>query len=157
MDNKARPIIIVEDDTDDAELFRRLLQRVEAVNPLAVFSSGEDAITYLTNVTGGGAEDSTALPLLVFLDLKTPVFDGQEILHWIREHDVFDRMSVVICSGSANPEDYLEAAKHGAQAFVPKFPTPDELMDILRAAERFASGRREPFGVASNRLPGVHQ
>ena len=69
--NKTGPIIIVDDDADDALLFRTCLRNLEIDNEIHTFSSGERALEFLLN--------SDERPFLIFLDIIMPRMAGYEV------------------------------------------------------------------------------
>lgn len=152
MSGETQPLVIVEDNPEDLDIFARLVRKAGIANPLWRFEHGEDAIMRLSDLTSESPENTAPLPITVFLDLKTPDFGGLEILHWIRAHEVFARVSVVMCSGSEDPEDWQRAAREGAQAFVQKFPTAEQMRDLLACAQKFTAGEPAAFAVSCNRL-----
>ncbi|WP_161606884.1 response regulator [Natronolimnohabitans innermongolicus] len=61
----------------DVRLTREAITEAGVERTLLTFPTGEQALEYLV-------DDETALPTLVFLDLKLPGMDGCEILEKIR-------------------------------------------------------------------------
>jgi CheY-like chemotaxis protein len=70
---------------------------------------------------------------LIFLDLKMPKHDGMEVLSSIKKN--YPETPVIILTGYGTIDKAIEATKLGAQHFIPKPFTPDELkeaaMEIL--------------------------
>jgi CheY-like chemotaxis protein len=153
MTSSGPPLAMVEDNPEDLDIFARIVRKAGIENPIWRFERGEDAILRLSNLAGDSHEAVEPLPLIVFLDLKTPDFGGLEILQWIRAHDAFARVSVIICSGSEDPNDWRRVGMEAAQAFVPKFPTPEEVRQLVACAQKFAAGELVAFDVRCNRLP----
>ena len=143
---------IVDDNPEDLDIFAGLIRKAGISNSVWRFEHGEDAIMRLSDLVGENQTQMESLPLIVFLDLRTPDFGGLEILHWIRAHDAFARVTVVVCSGSEDPQDWQRVTAEGAQAFVPKFPSPEELRQLIACAEKFAAGEPVTFAVRCNRL-----
>ena len=73
-----RPVLLVEDSSDDALLMRLAFQKAGLQNPVVHAQDGEGAIEYLK----GCLQNQQPLPILVLLDIKMPKVDGFETLNW---------------------------------------------------------------------------
>ncbi len=65
------PIIIVEDDIDDQELFKDAIESNGINNEIKFFDSGTDALHYL--------KTTTDKPFLILTDVNLPKMDGIEL------------------------------------------------------------------------------
>src|SRR5215218_2065803 len=107
-------VLLVEDSEDDAFFFRWTVGKCKALCRIVHITDGAAAIQYLEDAVAGRGE--AQLPDLVFLDLKIPVFNGFEVLSWIRDQH-FDRpLDVAILSGSEHGSDVQRATALGASA-----------------------------------------
>lgn len=127
-----RPILLVDDEPDAVLLTRLSLARARIPNPLLIRENGVQAIAYLREVLEGKA----VLPVLTLLDLRLPLTNGFEVLSWIAQHQELSRLFVAVQSTSTSAEDMERAHVLGAKSYIPKYPTPTELSDVLAAAER---------------------
>lgn len=98
--------------------------------PIRLLSArdGDEAIAYLNGV--GVYADRTAhpLPSLVLLDIKLPHRSGFDVLHWVRQSGGdLRQIPVVIMSSSCIDRDIQRAYDLGANAYVVKPYTYDEL------------------------------
>ena len=114
------PILVAEDDENDALLIRRTLSSSGVPNPRVFVQSGEEVINYLVGVSPYSNRETFPLPALVLLDLSLPVMDGFEVLKWIRAHPHFKDLRVVVLTGSNNIRDVNEAYRLGANTFLVK-------------------------------------
>src|SRR5690349_5334262 len=80
------PIIIVDDEPDDAYLLRRYLQAANIPHPVVTFSNGRSAIEYLIHLS---AERPPLLPCVLFVDLRMAPMDGFQLIGWIRSQPSF--------------------------------------------------------------------
>lgn len=147
----ARPILIIDDNPDDVDILCHGLRRAGISEPVQSFASGEDAITHLSEITSSQADDGWR-PLLCIVDVKMPGFHGAEVLQWIRGHDAYASMAVIMCSSSDDPKDVADAAQYGAQCYARKYPTPGDFVELLSCARRFKGEREEKFDVSCNLL-----
>lgn len=128
-----RPVLLVDDDAADRTSFCDLLRAADLRNPCRVFSHGEEIIDALIEVLRGAP-----LPLACFIDVRMPGMSGFDVLRWIRCQHALDDMAVVMLSSSDEPAHLTEANHFGAQCYLAKFPDAQQVVEIIRAAERAA-------------------
>jgi two-component system alkaline phosphatase synthesis response regulator PhoP len=75
-------------------------------------------------------------PRLVLLDIMMPIMDGWTVLEQLQQLPVADRPKVVVVSARASLRDRAKAAELGADAFVPKPFSVDELLEVLHGLEQ---------------------
>lgn len=115
-----KPILLIEDNPDDAKLTLRALKKNQVVNPIAVARDGIEALDFLF-ARGEFAERAAApLPALVILDLKLPRLDGLGVLKAIREDERTKLLPVVILTSSKQEEDVVAGYTLGANSYVRK-------------------------------------
>jgi CheY-like chemotaxis protein len=128
------PILIAEDEDDEAFLLERGLKKAAITNPIRRVKNGEQAIQYLA---GTGAYTDRArdpLPIVVLLDLNMPKKSGFEVLAWIRAQPALKALAVDIFSGSSREEDIEKAFHHGANLYLKK---PITLLDLDRLLQSY--------------------
>jgi DNA-binding response OmpR family regulator len=74
-------------------------------------------------------------PKLMLLDVMMPVMDGYSVLEELRSMPEAERPRVVMVSARASLRDRAKAAELGADAFVAKPFSVDELIGVLRSLE----------------------
>lgn len=126
-------ILLVEDNEDDAFFMQNALREAGIANPLKVIEDGRRAVEYLAG--NGEYADRTAypLPMIVFLDLKLPYKSGHEVLEWIRQQPQFAKLIVIVLTSSSEPVDLNRAYRAGANSYVVKPPTPEELTTLANS------------------------
>lgn len=72
------------------------------------------------------------LPDIVLSDIMMPEKDGIELLREIRTNELTNHLPVVLFSAKASLESRLEGLQHGADAYVSKPFSPDELKLTIR-------------------------
>lgn len=142
-----RILLLVEDNEDDVFLMERALQEAAVVNPLFVVQDGQEAIHYLAGTGKYSDRVQYPLPAVVFLDLKLPYKSGLEVLGWFRQQNEFDSIVVVVLTSSNEPNDLRQAYALGANSYLVKPPTPEQLFDLAKSFKwywleynRFAEG-----------------
>jgi CheY-like chemotaxis protein len=81
------------------------------------------------------------MPQLVLLDLKMPRLDGFDVLEWIRNEPCFKHLMVVIFSSSAEPRDIGRAYHLGANEYLVK---PHSIEELNRLVGQFKKHWIEP-------------
>lgn len=72
------------------------------------------------------------VPDVLFLDLNMPVKNGIECLQLLRDDHKYDEVPILIYSTTVNKNDIDKAYKHGANYFLVKPGTVDDITDMVR-------------------------
>jgi CheY-like chemotaxis protein len=113
-------ILQVEDDPDDAFFFSRAIKRANPECQLHRVINGEGAIDYLRKAAETGQPNSPPMPDLMVVDLKLPGLSGFDVLAWTRAQTAYQRLPIVVLSGSPLPQDEKKATELGASDFIVK-------------------------------------
>jgi CheY-like chemotaxis protein len=140
--NTLRPILFIEDSPDDVFFFRRVLEKTGVQNPVLTFDDGTAVVEYLTSAST--SVEAGYLPLIIFTDLKMSEMGGIEFCRWLRGHPSLKNLSTFVLSGSVLDDDIERSKEAGTNGFLVKFPTVEEMANILRDA----GGSFEPANVA---------
>jgi CheY-like chemotaxis protein len=128
-----RAILLVEDNEDDVFLMKRALQGARVMNALYVVEDGQEAMDYLGGAGKFADRNSYPLPVVVFLDLKLPYVSGHDVLAWIRRQRELESLVVIVLTSSNEASDLSRCYALGANSYLVKPPTPDQLEDLARA------------------------
>lgn len=109
-------VLYVEDNPNDADIFNRLMRKLNRPVTFAVLKSGPEALAYLT----GPAQQKAALPKLVLLDLDLGGISGFDVIEKTRATDRTKYLPIVAFSTSDNPKDIQSAYEAGINAYVIK-------------------------------------
>jgi CheY-like chemotaxis protein len=82
-------ILLVEDDENDAFLFKRALKKCNILSSVQWVQDGADAISYLTGEVAYVNRTAFPFPEVIVLDLKMPRMPGLDLLAWLRDHPEF--------------------------------------------------------------------
>jgi DNA-binding response OmpR family regulator len=133
MNQRGRPILVVDDDAKIVELVRVYLER-EGHRVVAA-RDGQAALAAM----------ALEEPLLVVLDLMLPEVDGMAVLRAIRRRD---QTPVVVLSARGAAQDRIAGLVAGADDYVPKPFSPAELVlrveRLLRTRPRDGAARPAP-------------
>jgi two-component system response regulator len=129
---KERPILLVEDNPDDAELTVLALKENGVQNPIVLAADGAEALERLFGAAGG---EPPELPLLVLLDLNLPKIGGIEVLKRARAHDRTRLLPIIVLTSSNEERDLVESYRFGANSYVRK---PVDFEEFHRAARQLS-------------------
>ncbi|MBI2143721.1 response regulator [Candidatus Woesearchaeota archaeon] len=119
---ETRPILLVEDNSDDTELTQRAFKKCNIANELIIIRDGAEALEFILRNCrhSGGSANGNQLPGVVLLDLKLPKVNGLEVLKAIRSNSETRFLPVMILTSSKEEEDMLTGFKLGANSFIRK-------------------------------------
>ena len=115
-----QPILLVEDNDDDAELATMAFNRAKITNPLLRVRDGAEALDYLFGRGKYAGRNVLDLPAVTLLDLKLPKVSGLEVLKAIRADERTRHLPIVILTSSNEDKDRLSAYNHFANSYVLK-------------------------------------
>jgi CheY-like chemotaxis protein len=118
--NRAKNVLVVEDNKDDVELLRVAARTVPEAVAFHVVRDGEQALAYLQREGAFADRQAHPFPQLVLLDISLPGMDGIAVLSWIREQPELNKLKVFVWTDSGDPAALDRAIKAGANRFVPK-------------------------------------
>src|SRR5436190_12090392 len=125
-------ILLVEDDDADILLLRRAFRNARIANPLIEVRDGQAAIQYLSGEGPYADRIRYPIPFLILLDLRLPKLSGFEVLAWIREQPELVDLIIVVLTGSDHVPDVSKAHELGANSYLVKPGTFDELVEMVR-------------------------
>jgi len=149
------PILVVEDSEDDQFFLERAFAKAGILNTLHVAEDGQKALDYLSATGPYADREKYPLPCLVILDLKLPKVHGLDVLKWTRAHKEFKSIIVIILSSSPLRNDVDTAYSIGANSFLVKPLSGDQMTHIARLIKEYwleanefpsISGMNDPFG-----------
>lgn len=107
-----KPIILyAEDDHDDFEAVREAMFQQTDRFTLLHAKNGEEAIHMLEQ------SNADTFPNLIVLDLNMPVMTGKEALVWLKGHNEFKDIPVMVFTTSSREEDVKLCQGHGCTFF----------------------------------------
>ena len=134
-------ILVVEDDPDIAELVVRYARKAGYAADHVV--SGRDAIAAITE----------RVPDLIVLDLMLPHVDGLDVCRAVRSNDKTAAVPIIMLTARADESERIVGLELGADDYLAKPFSPNELVArmraLLRRAQRQAAaeGARVTYGA----------
>lgn len=142
-------ILLVEDNSRDAELTLRALQRARLANSIHVARDGVEAVDYLFSTGRHAKRRFVVQPHLILLDLKLPRLSGLEVLRRITADDRTRSIPVVVLTVSEEGSDIAEALRLGAKAYIVKPVNFSRLNEATNGLELYWTLSRAPIGQRS--------
>jgi DNA-binding response OmpR family regulator len=112
-------ILLIDDEKAYANVIKDALEIIGLEVLLA--HNAMDALNLFQQVT----------PDLILLDVMMPEVDGLSLLRWLREHSEQDSVPIHVVSAKAQPDDRKAAIEAGADGFLAKPFSVEELRDVI--------------------------
>lgn len=136
---KSGPVILVEDDADDKDVFLDILKDLMIPNPIVWFKNGDDAFSYLAT--------TTEQPFIIFCDVNIPGLTGLEFKRRIDEDKALRKKSIpfVFCSTAVSQKIINDAYTHmTVQGFFQKKNSYDEQKKMIKLIVDYWEECRHP-------------
>ncbi len=123
--NRNGAIVIVEDDTDDQEMFSAVFKDLDCKNEIIFFNDGQDALAYLTG--------KTTEPFIVLSDINMPKLNGTDLRKKIHENEDIRVKTIPYLFFTTNAEQnaVVDAYSKSIQGFFVKPSTFEGLKDTM--------------------------
>lgn len=118
-----KKILVIDDDTDDQEIFLTAMASVSGEVECSTASSGIEALARLSE--GKLTTD------LIFLDLNMPIMSGQQFLQEIKKRNDLAHIPVIIFTTSSHWQTIQMTKDLGAADFITKPGKFSELVNLL--------------------------
>jgi CheY-like chemotaxis protein len=122
--NQTVRILLADDDIDDRELFQEAMSETGFPLDVQLAEDGSRLIELL--------KAEKKLPDIIFLDLNMPNKNGKECLVEIRKNSYYNHIPIVIYSTSSSNRDIDETFENGANLYVRKPSSFNELLLITK-------------------------
>ena len=133
-----RKILLVEDDSADALLIRRALEKTGLDFKLSRLKHGDEAIEYLSSAAPFTNRETEPLPDVILLDIKLPRLSGFEVLQWIRSQSAaVSRIPVVMLTSSRHLVDVNRAYDLRANGYLTKPETAHQLQEMMQDFKKY--------------------
>jgi CheY-like chemotaxis protein len=113
-------ILLVEDNTNDAELTMRSLKKSNIVENIIHLKDGDVALDFLFGRGQYEGRDITIKPKVILLDLKMPKVSGIEVLEQIKSNELTKKIPVVMLTSSKEHPDVEKSYELGANSYIVK-------------------------------------
>jgi CheY-like chemotaxis protein len=127
-------VLLVDDSEDDLLFIRRAIRHRPRLVVVGEVHDGEEAIDYLSGQGAFNNREKHPFPDVILLDLKMPRKSGHDVLRWLQEQS-FEKLFVVVISGSFLPEDIEQSLALGADAYYKKNALREEQERLINSIE----------------------
>jgi CheY-like chemotaxis protein len=104
-------ILYIEDDADDAKIFKEAIDKVDPLIRCDVAGGADEALFKLK---------SQKLPDIIFLDVNMPWMNGKRLLESIKLNPIINHIPLIMYSTSRNDADLIECQDLGAFGYLIK-------------------------------------
>ena len=137
--SKTGPIILIEDDADDQEIFKEAISQIGIKNELICFSTTFEALEFLNKMTGQ--------PFLIFCDVNLPIQSGMDFKRQVDDDPELRRKSIpfLFYSTSVDKRSVTEAyTQMTIQGFFQKDFNYADIISRLRVIFEYWYGCEHP-------------
>jgi CheY-like chemotaxis protein len=123
-------ILLVEDNSTDAELAIRALRKKNLANNLVWVKDGVEALDFIF-CKGQYENRVNSTPKLILLDLKLPKIDGIEVLRTLKSDARTKTVPVVVLTSSHEERDIVESYQLGVNSYIVKPVDFDKFLEMV--------------------------
>ena len=122
------PIIMIDDDADDLQLFREIINELAPEREVIEFESSTDVLTFLD-------KNASLNPFLIISDINLPKLSGIELRDKIQNNDHLRLRCIpyLFFTTSNAHQDIIDAYSKSIQGFFIKPSSIDKLKSMLHA------------------------
>ena len=126
MKNTSGPVIYIDDDIDDRQIFKEVVESFGLNNQLIFFDNGQQFLDFIYV--------SKVQPLLIVCDINMPVMNGFELRKAIMEDDTLKKKSIpfIFYTTSINSKEIELAYELTVQGYFKKASGIDEIRSTLK-------------------------
>ena len=128
-----KPVLVVEDSTEDFTALGRAFRKHALQNPVLRCEDGDQALDYLLGY-GNSPQWPSTLPAIILLDLNMPGTDGRTVLETLKHDPHLFKIPVIIFTTSSNTKDIEECYRLGANSYMTKpvnYPALEEKVRLI--------------------------
>ncbi len=136
--NRFGPIIIIEDDEDDQEIFKEVFNALNYPNEIIFFGDGYEALNYLT--------ETAVEPFIIFSDINMPILNGIELRAKIHQNEDLRLKSIpyLFFTTSAEQRHVIDAYSKSIQGFFIKPSGYGEIKEVIKTIVEYWSNCVSP-------------
>lgn len=137
--SKRGPIVLVDDDTDDLEMFKKIIEESGFTNKIICFQNSDDAFLYLV-------DNLNVHPFVIISDINMPRTNGIQLKKKIDDSHILRRKSIpfVFHTTTNNQRQIEEAYSYSVQGFFVKGDSVDEVRKSIRVILEYWELSRTP-------------
>lgn len=135
---KSGEILIIDDDADDRDLMKEIIQELDVNNRMRFFENGKDALEYLVSMD--------EQPFLILCDVNMPLMNGIELRRRINANEVLHRKSIpfIFFTTTATEEAVCLAYEMSVQGYFQKPTNYNQMRKLLELTLEYWFQCRHP-------------
>lgn len=127
-------ILLVEDNEGDIILTLDAFEESKIKTQISVARNGQEALDFLFQK---GQFADAQRPDLILLDINIPIYNGHEVLKFIKEDDSVKKIPVIMLTTSSSQKDINLAYENHANSYVKKPLDMEEFLQAILKIEEF--------------------
>ncbi|TWI95541.1 CheY-like chemotaxis protein [Mucilaginibacter frigoritolerans] len=120
-------ILLVEDNEGDILLTTEALEECKIVNKITIIKDGKAAVNFFEYL------NKNDIPDIVLLDVNLPKMSGHEVLMYIKNHDNYKQIPVIMLTTSSSEKDIMISYKNHVNCYITK---PVDAIDFIKAISK---------------------
>jgi two-component system response regulator len=113
-------ILLVEDNSSDAEMTIRALKKKNISNNIVHLKDGAEALDFIFGMGQYEGRDTDKQPKIILLDLKMPKVNGLEVLQTLKSDDRTKKIPIVVLTSSKEDPDIKKCYELGVNSYIVK-------------------------------------
>ena len=134
---KKPTLLLVEDDPNDADLFKLAFKKSYPNISLQMAGDATAAIDYLLGTGIYENREAYPFPYALVVDLTLPGTSGASFIQWVRVQPHFGKLLIAAWTGSRQGKDIAHLYRLGANSFLNKAGSDDQLTQDLLDLHEF--------------------
>jgi response regulator RpfG family c-di-GMP phosphodiesterase len=130
-------ILVAEDDYGHYTLTKKLIRNANIKNEIVHFYDDNEFLKFLNNSLF--RIESETLKCILILDVNMPRAEGIEVLSYMKQNNLLDRIPTIMMSCINDKEINNECSKLGSKGFIEKPAGPNLIKSITEIAKVFSS------------------
>jgi CheY-like chemotaxis protein len=120
VESKVVEILLVEDNSSDAELTIHALKKSKLANEVHLVRDGAEALDFLFCRGPFSSRRFDRAPNLILLDLKLPKVDGLQVLGEVKRDSRTRAIPIIALTSSKEETDLVKSYKLGVNSYIQK-------------------------------------
>ena len=125
-------ILLVEDNSSDAELALHALRKSKLANQIHLVRDGEEALDFLFCRGAFSSRTFDHAPRLILLDLKLPKVDGLQVLQEVKRDAHTRAIPVIVLTSSKEERDLVDSYRLGVNSYIQKPVDFDQFRETVK-------------------------